>query len=534
MEKNNKRSIIQNLTTLLFILLVLGSVFIVSSKDYDLFETYRKYWTIIVGLMCFIGQGLGNLMNKGKMKLPIDTFFKTIFVAGILESTYALLQFFKILPSYNHFYAYTGSFENPAIFAMLLSVCVPIAVYYARQFTKSRILWWIAAAGMLIFIGFSESRTGIMAAIISSTIVLLSSSDSLHRKIFNRSTLMILIPFATILLILLYRFKADSANGRLLMWRVSMDMIKEQPFLGYGPDGFTAHYMEHQAKYLTANSNSPFILLADNVNNPFNEYLLVLVNYGILGFFLLLFLLVILLYRLNLLHIPHRPLLISLTIALMIWSFFSYPYSIPFTWVITYMIVIVTIYPILRNHYVSANIAIITSCLIGLFIAVYNYFPEREWKIISQRSIQGETEVLLPDYNRLYGRLYNNWKFLYNYGAELHYIKHYNESLAILEECKIKLNDYDVQMLIGDCLQNIGDTIKAIEHYRNASNMVPSKFLPHYYIMNLYLNKCDTVKAISTANVILEKDIKVIHSKTVQRIIREAQELIDQSINNDH
>lgn len=529
MESNNgKKDIFDRLMAVLFILLFMGSVFIVSGRDYDLFDTYRKYWTITIGLLFIIYVSVCLLVKKGNFRIPIDTILKSIFATGVLECIYALAQFFKILPTYNRFYAYTGCFDNPAVFAMLLSVCVPIAVYYANSKTCSRkmkIVWWAGAAGMLVFIGFSESRTGFISAIISSVIVLLSVSDIMRKKLLNRKTVLILIPLLGLLVFLLYRFKADSANGRLLMWRVSMEMIKEHPVLGWGHNGFTAHYMEYQAKYLTDNPDSPFILLADNVNNPFNEYLLVLVNYGLAGLSLLLVLLILLFKSLKSLSEAYKPLMIGLAVGIMVWSIFSYPFGVTFVWVIVALIYIVAFFPYVCNHYAKAGVTLLL-CLVGVFKAIYSFIPEHEWKIVSQRSILGETETVLPDYARLYKHLKTNWKFMYNYGGELHFSKHYNESLSILEKCQTMLNDYDVQMLIGDCHQNIGDTVTAINHYYYAGRMVPSKFLPHYYIMNLYLAGGDTLSAVNTANVILAKEVKVEHSKAVQRIIREAQEVL--------
>jgi tetratricopeptide (TPR) repeat protein len=94
----------------------------------------------------------------------------------------------------------------------------------------------------------------------------------------------------------LYFLKKDSADGRLLIWRCSWEMIKENPVkgLGYGQGGFKAHYMNYQAKYFEAHPDSKQAMLADNVNRPFNEYLLLLVNYGLFG--LLVF--ILFLYRL--------------------------------------------------------------------------------------------------------------------------------------------------------------------------------------------------------------------------------------------
>ena len=529
MESNNdKINVLDCLMAVLFMLLLMGSVFVVSGRDYDLFDTYRKYWTITMGLLFMIYVSVCVLIKKGKVQIPIDTILKGIFATGVMECIYALAQFFKILPTYNRYYAYTGSFDNPSVFAMLLSVCVPIAVYYANYKNcsrKAKIVWWAGAAGMFVFIGFSESRTGFISAVISSAIVLLSASETMRKRLHNRRTISILIPLALLLLFLLYRFKADSANGRLLMWRVSMEMIKEHPVRGWGHDGFTAHYMEYQARYLTDNPDSPFILLADNVNNPFNEYLLVLVNYGLAGLSLLLVLLVLLFKRLNSLSEVYKPLMIGLAVCIMTWSFFSYPFSVPFVWIIAVLVFFVAFFPLVCNHYKLAGATIPILSAIGLFVAINSYIPEREWKVISQRSMLGETESVLPDYERLYDSLNRNWRFMYNFGAELHHIKHYNESLTVLEECQSMLNDYDVQMLIGDCLQNKGDTIEAIEHYNYAGKMVPSKFLPQYYIMKLYMEKGDTLNAVTTANEILTKDVKVDQSKVVQRIITEAQEI---------
>lgn len=526
-SNNDKINVSDRLMAVLFMLLFMGSVFIVSGRDYDLFDTYRKYWTITFGLLFIIYVSVCVLIKKGKVRTPIDTILKTVFVTGVLECIYALAQFFKILPTYNRYYAYTGSFDNPAVFAMLLSVCVSIAVFYANNKTisrKGRTIWWTGAAGMLVFICFSESRTGFISAIISSSVVLLSASDILRKKLLNRKVVFILIPLVVLLLFLLYRFKADSANGRLLMWRVSMEMIKEHPILGFGPDGFTAHYMEYQAQYLTENPDSTFILLADNVNNPFNEYLLVLVNFGLVGFSLLLILLVLLFKSLKSLSEVYKPLMIGLAVGIMIWSFFSYPFSVPFVWVIAMLISLVAFIPYGCKQYAKICVTLIL-CKVSLVVTVHSFIFEREWKIISQRSMFGETETVLPDYARLYEQLNTNWKFMYNYGAELHFSKHYKESLSILEECQTMLNDYDVQMLIGDCLQNIGDTIAAIVHYNHAGKMVPSKFLPQYYIMNLCLYKGDTLNAVITANAILTKEVKVNQSKAIQRIISEAQEI---------
>ena len=45
-----------------------------------------------------------------------------------------------------------------------------------------------------------------------------------------------------------------------------------------------ANYMLYQAKYLERCNSETFNLLADNATHPLNEYFLLTVNFGIIGF----------------------------------------------------------------------------------------------------------------------------------------------------------------------------------------------------------------------------------------------------------
>ena len=530
MEKNKGNRVLISLTKVIFALLFMGSVLIVSAHDYDLFDTYRKYWTIMGGLILLILFSLILIKDNDKASFPVISCLKVVFATGVLDSLYALAQFLKVLPSYNRYYTYTGSFENPAVFSMLLSLCVPIGVYLGYRNSaskKSKIVWWMMSFMLLVFIGFSESRTGLIAAVVSSLIVIMSESDSIRARILNKRTLCILIPIGLVMLFILYRFKADSANGRLLIWRVCWDMIKEKPLFGWGLNGFTAHYMSYQADYLTRNLDSSFIQLADNVNNPFNEYLLVIVDYGLVGFVALL-MLVLRLFRLLLRQtFKQRFLFIGMTLAVMVWSFFSYPFSMPFIWIVVALIVLASVnFASIKTLVFPIGLSLLS--LIGIIISFHYFWLEREWKIISQRSLNGETESVLPDFYRISPHFSNNGKFLYNYGAELHFSKHYQESLIIMEQCATYIDDYDVLMIKGDCYQNLGDTLSAIDCFDQASEMVPSKFSPLYYKMILFKNMGDTLNCIETAKRIVNKKIKIVKSKKIQEIIRESNEILNE------
>lgn len=82
---------------------------------------------------------------------------------------------------------------------------------------------------------------------------------------------------------ILFFLKKDSAIGRILIWINSLEMILDYPILGSNSGSFLRNYMLYQADYFKLNPNSQYIMLADNVKHPFNEYLLLTIKYGIGG-----------------------------------------------------------------------------------------------------------------------------------------------------------------------------------------------------------------------------------------------------------
>ena len=87
----------------------------------------------------------------------------------------------------------------------------------------------------------------------------------------------------------MYHLKKDSADGRLLMWKVSTQIIREQQGLGVGVGHFPEAFAEAQASYLKhASSQEKWV--AGCPEYAFNEYLQIAVELGI--FPLLLFLMV--------------------------------------------------------------------------------------------------------------------------------------------------------------------------------------------------------------------------------------------------
>ena len=145
------------------------------------------------------------------------------------------------------------------------------------------------------------------------------------------SCMMLFLFSTTFLFISVYQWKKDSADGRLLIWECTWEMIKDKPIIGHGIGAFEAHYMDYQADYFRKYQDSEFAMLADNVKHPFNEFLSVGVQFGALGWILLIILCVFLFYCYKRRPSPegYTALLVLLSVA--VFSMFSYPFSYPFT-----------------------------------------------------------------------------------------------------------------------------------------------------------------------------------------------------------
>lgn len=494
----------------------------------DLFS--ELFYGVIIVLLS------GNIVVNLKKKLSLNIFFiySGLSIIGFVEALLGIVQFFYILPTYSVEYKMTGTFDNPAGFAICLSVLSPFSLFLLRTISHP---WRIAGYSFFIIsscaIFLSESRTGILA--LMGVLIVHFYIFYLHQKLtrWNKALLAYaVILFLITLFVGLYFLKKDSADGRLLIWRVVWEMIKDSPLVGHGGGAFQTQYMLYQAEYFHLNPSSQFSQLADNVNYPFNEFLKIGVEYGSLGLFVLLLLIIggISLYKKNLNPIKYPA--FECIIAIAICACFSYPLKYSMTWAILgFALSIIAI----EHH---SNLKFRTSYIrrfaaggaLYLMLLLLQYtIAEMKWKKVVDRSLRGETEQMLPFYEELKEELGANSLFLYNYAAELHFVGHYDESIEVLTECIRYWNDYDIQLLFADCYLQKGEFEKAEECLILASNMCPNRFIPLYQLVHLYDKIGEKEKAYEFANRITHKTIKVPSFK-VQCIIDEMKEYVDKGI----
>lgn len=142
----------------------------------------------------------------------------------------------------------------------------------------------------------TNSRAGWLAAIIGISYILWHSDNKLIRqvKLHLRNSFIPKIIIISIILsgmMFFYQYKKSSADGRLFIWKVCLEMIEDKPLTGHGPGTFRSKFPHYQAAFFTKKPNSDYAFVAGNPSTPFNEYLSVLVTQGLVGFTLLIIIL---------------------------------------------------------------------------------------------------------------------------------------------------------------------------------------------------------------------------------------------------
>ncbi|GHE37123.1 hypothetical protein GCM10017764_20430 [Sphingobacterium griseoflavum] len=151
---------------------------------------------------------------------------------------------------------------------------------------------------------------------------------------------------------------------------------------------------------------------------------------------------------------------------------------------------------------------------------------EYKWNRVAERSFAGETGKMLPAYEALHRSWNGNHMFLYNYAAELNHRGWYQQSLEILDGTLNYWNDYDIQMLFSDNHRGSGDWCSAEKHLKLAANMCPNRFLPLFYLHDVYVKTHRRDKALHIAHEVVNKEVKI-PSSTVSFIKAQMQEYIE-------
>lgn len=428
--------------------------------------------------------------------------------AGVVQALYAIGQQAGYIASNHHLFPITGLMGNPGQMGGFQAVAFLSAALLAVKTPNRRLKIFLLFPFLsLLFysLWLADSRAGWVAVGIG---LLVLFHVEIRRVFSQRHWLVVPIILVTILsVVALYAYRSESAQSRLLIWRVTMDMIADKPLSGFGAGGFNQQYMLYQARYFETHPDSEFLMVADNAAYPYNEFLHVFVEQGIIGLLLFLGIFVAAYWRST-----DKRMLVPL-IGLLVFSLFSYP-SYKFGLVILFPVLLGSIEcarPRIANR--QFRFGVITALVATIiFISTHQVRFEREVRLYARRLTQeydkNAADFISNNFRRLstdviYNSLYASWMVTYPEMADE------SKFCMVMPSCE---NWCD----IGDIYMNSGRYIESEECYRTASYMIPTRLLPNYRLWKLYLLLDEHARAKRVADRILTQPIKFENTFTLR------------------
>ena len=273
----------------------------------------------------------------------LQLFFLAVVVAtGGIEAVSGMRQLHGFEGSNHSLFKLTGDFYNPGPYSGYLAIVLPVCLWMILRQTKIYLhyLGWIGLLAIIVVLPAGMSRTAWIAAAISCGWVYWVQRigwEKTKRYMNGNRTLAIVSSILILISIAgslagIYLLKKDSANGRLLLWKVMGQAIREQPWTGTGTGGFPAAYAEAQAEYFTSGKASETeMLVAGCPEYGFNEFLQIGLEQGLVGLMVFVLLLSYSLLR----GMKNRQAgAAGGILALMVFSLASYPLQLPEFWVV--------------------------------------------------------------------------------------------------------------------------------------------------------------------------------------------------------
>lgn len=199
-------------------------------------------------------------------------FLAAIAGTGLIEAVSGMRQLHGFEGSNHSLFRLTGDFYNPGPYSGYLAMVLPVCLWMILQFNGYKkgewrqaeiylhYLGWISLLAIIVVLPAGMSRAAWIAAVVSCGWVYWVQRIGWektkrfikgHRILTTVSSFVILILVAGAL-VGIYVLKKESADGRLLLWKITTQAITKRPWTGTGLGGFPAAYAETQAEYFSS------------------------------------------------------------------------------------------------------------------------------------------------------------------------------------------------------------------------------------------------------------------------------------------
>ncbi len=278
-------------TSVLALSLFISETKTVSLQDFIIFFSYILIFFLIT--------------NNIDRKADFNSFIHLFFIISSVVSIYTIIQYYGIDPYLNDLHSLTSTIGQKNWISNYLAMIFPVVFSYflLEQTQRNRILYFSLLSILYATLMICQSR-GIWISI--SLTVILAIYIIIKFKfyeIFKRNKKWLFLLLITFLVITIiystdnplnksaitvpqramstFDEQDPSINTRLLIWKTTLEMIKDRSIFGSGIGTFKMNYLNYQAELLK--NNPYYIRYSVKAGEAHNEYLQMWAEIGIIG-----------------------------------------------------------------------------------------------------------------------------------------------------------------------------------------------------------------------------------------------------------
>ena len=414
-----------------------------------------------------------------------------LILAGTMEAVWGLLQVYGYEPSNHSLYALTGSFYNPGPYSGFLAMCLPLALH---EWLEGRRVWKHLALSvlvlMLVVLPSGMSRSAWLAALVASGYVWAMhypKAIARYWKAFLAGGLLVIL-----LGIGAYHWKKDSADGRLLMWKIAFTEVPAM--IGVGWENVAGAYGEAQERYFRQGKGTPQEeRVAGAPEYVFNEYLQVGIAWGV----------------------PVASAIEIMIIVLFSWGHRSRQYGVC-GGLFSLAVFAFSSYPFQFLEFILAFLALLVACALG---------HRKVWV----RWLALVLGIGLGVYLSA-NRPTKNARRMFEQAHALHKAGEWQASTDLLKETMKVSSDAMVLNIIGKNFQAMGQPKVAEHWFVRSTHRLPNRIYPYYLLAKLYAEHPDVFskeKLEWAVRMVLEKEAKV-ESTAIRQMREEVKKMLEE------
>ena len=467
----------------------------------------------------------------------------------MVEAVLGMRQLHGFEGSNHSLFRLTGDFYNPGPYSGYLAIVLPVCLWMILRQTRMYLYYlaWGTLLAIIVVLPTGMSRTAWIAAALSCAWVYWEQRIGWKKTktyIYEFKTLTIVSSVLVLISVAgaltgIFLLKKDSANGRLLLWKITEQAIMEQPWTRTGLGGFPAAYAETQAQYFASGEASETeMMVAGCPEYGFNEFLQIGLEQGLVGLMVFVLLLGYSLFR----GVKNRQAgAAGGILALMVFSLASYPLQLPEFWVVLVVLMGIantTIYidtppTPSREGRKILSVAVIGGmavCCGWLFWQQKGYYQGyKKWNTLKMLYNSKAYEAAADGYEELVPLMGYKPELLFEAAQCLSKTERFAEANRLLERAMKLSGDPMIHYMVAKNEQDLGNYQKAENLLLHAIEILPERIYPYYLLTKLYSETAffQEDKFIKAADAVLTKEPKV-ESTAIREMRTEVTKLIDE------